>query len=122
MTGLSSSGEATVLGSILTNCYVSLHNADPGNAGSSELTGGAYARQGPTSFTNSGGNPTTGANTSIITYPVATAAFGSVPYFGIWDAASGGNFKGSGALTPPATINIGDQARFLAGALTVTVQ
>ena len=50
MTGLSSAGEAAVLAPLTAIAYVSLHTADPGSAGASEVSGGAYARQGPVAF------------------------------------------------------------------------
>ena len=122
MTGLSSSGEAAVLTPLATTAYVSLHTADPGNTGASEVTGGAYARQGPITFTSAGSNPTVASNSAILTYPAATAAWGTIGFFGIWTAASGGTFQGSGALTTPKAVNSGDTARFAAGALTITAQ
>lgn len=122
MTGLSSSGEAAVLTPLTTTAYVSLHTADPGNTGASEVSGGAYARQGPIAFTNAGSEPTVASNSAILTYPAATAAWGTVGFFGVWTAASGGTFQGSGALTASKAINSGDTARFLAGALTITAQ
>ena len=121
MTGLSSSGETSVLASILTTCYVSLHTADPGNTGAAEIVGGAYARQGPVAFTNVGANPTIAHNTAIVTFPTASAAWGLLTFFGLWNAASAGTIEASGAISPSVTINSGDQARFVAGALTVTV-
>ena len=39
MTGLSSAGEAAVLTPLTTTAYVSLHTADPGNTGASEVSG-----------------------------------------------------------------------------------
>ena len=122
MTGLSSSGEAAVLAPLTTTAYVSLHTADPGNTGASEVTGGAYARQGPITFTSAGSNPTVASNSAILTYPAATAAWGTIGFFGIWTAASGGTFQGSGAVTTPKAVNSGDTARFAAGALTITAQ
>jgi hypothetical protein len=122
MTGLSSSGEAAVLTPLTTTAYVSLHTADPGNTGTSEVSGGAYARQGPIAFTNAGSEPTVASNSAILTYPAATASWGTIGWFGIWTAATGGTFQGSGALTTPKAINSGDTARFLAGALTITAQ
>ena len=122
MSGLSSAGETAVLAAITTAAYVSLHSGDPGDTGASEITGGAYARQGPVTFTNSGANPTVAANSAIVTYPVATAAWGLVTFFGLWTAASGGTYQGSGAVIPSKTINSGDQARFQTGSLTVTAQ
>lgn len=122
MTGLSSAGEALVLAPLTTTAYVSLHTADPGNTGAGEATGGAYARQGPVAFTNAGANPTVASNSAILTFPQATASWGTVGWFGVWDAASAGNFLGSGALTAPGPVNNGDTARFLVGSLTITAQ
>lgn len=122
MTGLSSAGEAAVLAPLTTTAYVSLHTADPGNTGTSEVTGGAYARQGPITFASAGNNPTVASNSAILTYPAATAAWGTIGFFGIWTAASGGTFQGSGAVTTPKAVNSGDTARFAAGALTITAQ
>ena len=122
MTGLSSQGELEVLIPLTTNAYVSLHISDPLDTGGSEVTGGAYARQGPIAFTDTGSNPTVSSNSAIVTFPAATAAWGTVGFFGVWDAATGGNFRGSGAVTTPKAVGIGDTARFAAGALTVTAQ
>jgi hypothetical protein len=122
MTGLSSSGEAAVLTPLTTTAYVSLHTADPGNTGGSEVstTGTGYVRQGPIAFASAGNNPTVASNSAILTYPAATAAWGTIGWFGIWTAASGGTFQGSGALTTPKAVNSGDTARFAANALTIT--
>ena len=122
MTGLSSAGEAAVLTPLTTTAYVSLHTADPGNAGGSEVSGGAYARQGPVTFANAGNNPTVASNSAIVTFPAATGSWGTVAYFGVWTAATSGTFQGSGALTTSKAVGNGDTARFIAGALTITVQ
>lgn len=120
MTGLSSAGEAAVLAPLTTTTYVSLHTADPGNTGASEVSGSAYARVGTVGFTNTGGNPTVAANTAIVTFPAATGSWGTVSHFGVWSAATAGTFFGSGALVTPKAVGNGDTARFLAGALTIT--
>ena len=124
MVGLSTKGEAAVLTPLTTGCYVSLHTADPGDTGLNEvpLAGTGYGRQGPAAFANSGNNPTVAANTAIITYAAATAAWGTITHFGTWDALSAGNFRGSGALATAKAVNNGDTARFTAGALTITAQ
>lgn len=121
MTGLSSYGEAQVIAPLTTNVWVSLHTGDPGNTGASEVTGGGYARQGPVAFTSTGFDPTVAANNAILTYPVATANYGTVSFFGLWTAATGGNFIGSNAVGFPIPINTGDSARFYANTLTVSV-
>ena len=122
MTGLSPHGEAAVLAAITTVGYVSLHAADPGTSGGGEIVGNAYARQGPVAFTNTGSEPTVASNSAIVSYATASADWGVVGFFGVWDAASGGNFQGSGALDVPRTVLAGDQVRFLTGALTITAQ
>lgn len=122
MSGLSSVGETAVLAPLVATAYVSLHTADPGNGGSNEVAGGSYARQGPITFTNAGANPTVASNTGVITFPAATAGWGTIGFFGIWDAATAGNFRGSGALSVSTPVNSGDTARFLANALTITAQ
>jgi hypothetical protein len=120
MAGLSPAGETAVLAALVTTAYVSLHTADPGNTGANEITGGGYARQGAVAFTNSGSNPTVAANSAIISYPTATAAWGTINFFGLWSAATAGTFNGSAAVATPKTVNSGDQARFATGALTVS--
>ena len=122
MTGLSSKGETAVLAPLTTTAYVSLHTADPADTGANEVSGAAYARQGPIAFTNAGNNPTVSSNSAIITFPAATGAWGTVTHFGVWTAATGGNFQGSGAVTTPKAVGSGDAARFAAGALTITAQ
>ena len=122
MTGLSPGGEAAVLAPLTAVAYVSLHTADPGTTGANEVSGGAYARQGPIAFTNTGNEPTVASNSAILTFPAATAAWGTIGYFGIWTAATAGTFQGSGVVTTPKAVNSGDTARFAAGALTITAQ
>jgi len=122
MVGLSPAGETAVLAPLTTTAYVSLHTADPGTTGANEVSGGAYARQGSVAFTNAGNEPTVASNSAIVTFPVATANWGTISYFGLWTAVSGGAFQGSGSITTPAAVNSGDTARFVAGALTITVQ
>ena len=122
MTGLSTKGEAAVLGPLTTNAFVSLHTSDPLDTGGSEVSGGSYARQGPTAFANAGNNPTVSSNSAIVTFPAATAGWGTISHFGVWDAVTAGNFLGSGAVTTAKAVTSGDTARFAANALTITVQ
>lgn len=121
MAGLSSKGEIAALAPLTTSAYISLHTSDPTDTGLNEISGGGYARVGPVVFANSGNNPTVASNSGIVTYQPATAPWGTVQYFGIWDAAVAGNYRGAGAITPNKTINSGDTARFVVGALTITV-
>ena len=69
--------------------YVSLHTADPTDAGTgTEVSGGSYVRQAATFGAPSNGASTT---TADIAYPQATASYGTVGWIGIWDAVSSGN-------------------------------
>lgn len=98
-----------------------------------EVTGGSYARvaitPSNTNFTatqggTSGASTGTGGNTTnavAITFPAPTANWGSVSYYGIWDAVSGGNLLVWGALNTAKTINNGDAApSFAIGNLSIT--
>lgn len=118
--GLSVNGETTVLNALLAARFISLHTGDPGNTGANEVAGGAYARQGPVSFSNTGANPSTAANTALVQYPTATASWGTVTHFGIWSAASGGTFYGGASVVTPKVIDIDDIARWDIGKLTIT--
>ncbi|MGE4164285.1 MAG: hypothetical protein AB7G23_21420 [Vicinamibacterales bacterium] len=101
-----------------TTVYVGLFTSDPTDAGTgTEVTGGAYARQAVTF-----GAPTDGAgsNSAAVTFPQATANWGTVSHFGIFDASTAGNLLLHGQLTASKTVNAGDVFTFPTGQLTVT--
>lgn len=87
-----------------------------------EVSGGAYARVALTNNTTNWPSATSGskANGTAVTFPTATAAWGTVLSFYIVDAASGGNTLYGGDLAAPRTIASGDTASFAIGALTIT--
>lgn len=96
--------------------HVSLHTADPGETGANEhgATAG-YARR-PVTFTDP---PSPISNSAVVEFPQATADYSApITHFGVWDAATAGNFFGGGALTSSRTIRNGDIPRFAVGALT----
>lgn len=106
--------------------YISLHTADPGEAGTqstSEATATGYARQSvvrsSSGFTISGN---TVSNAAAINFPNVTASPGSAAtYFGIGTDVSGtGNLILSGALTSSYSFAIGNAPSFAIGALTTT--
>lgn len=115
--------------------YVSLHTADPTDAGTgTEVSGGSYARVSCTTGTSGSGAGSvftapavSGStyethNSSAITFPTPSANWGTVTHFGIFTASSGGTMIASGALSTSRTINNGDSApSFAASALTVTL-
>lgn len=118
------------------NVYVALFTAAPNDAGGgTEVSGGAYARQqvacnttnwagtqGPgTTVASSGTNGTTSNNIQI-TFPVATANWGTITHAQLFDAATGGNPLSRMTVTSPVTINSGSPAlSFAPAALTFQI-
>lgn len=105
--------------------YVSLHTADPGEAGSpttSEATYTGYARVAVAR--SAGGWTVSGAsasNAAAINFPAATAGSNTLTHFGISTSASGaGTLLLSGALTASLVVSAGITPSFAAGQLTVT--
>ena len=101
--------------------YVSLHTAAVTDAGTgAEVSGGGYARQ-LASFPTATGDSGSVSTDADISYPTATASFGTVTHIGIWDAVTGGNLLFHSALDSSKTIDTGDIFRISSGNLTVTV-
>jgi len=99
--------------------YVSLHTADPTDAGTgAEVSGGSYVRQAATFGAPSNGASTT---TADITYPQATASYGTVTHIGIFDASTSGNLLYHSPLNTSKTIDTGDIFKITSGSLTVTL-
>lgn len=107
------------------NLYVSLHTADPGEAGSqstSEATYTGYARvavaRSAGGWTVSGANA---VNAAAINFPAATAGSNTLTHFGVGTSASGaGTLLLSGSLTASLSVSAGITPSFAAGQLTVT--
>jgi hypothetical protein len=99
--------------------YVSLHSADPGATGASELSGNAYARVAVADWDAASSKAT--ANGAVINFPTATDPWSEATHFGIWDAATAGNFWLGGELTAGVTIAAGEAARYDAGDLDVAI-
>lgn len=109
-----------------TNVWVGLLTAAPSDsAAGTEATGGAYARvavvrTGAGWNAAAGTSPAVTDNTGAITFPTATASWGTVTHFGIYDAATAGNLLYWADLTASKAIANGDTASFAAGALDIT--
>lgn len=102
-----------------TTVYVGLFTSDPTDAGTgTEVTGGSYARQVVSVTTASGGVVTSSAD---ITFPQATANWGTVSHIGILDALTSGNLLMHTPLTTSKTIDSGDILKINTGSLTVTL-
>lgn len=101
-----------------TTVYVGLFTSDPTDAGSgTEVSGGSYVRKAMTF-----GAPSNGAtsNSSAVEFDQATASWGTITHFGLFDASSSGNLLLHGALTASKTIDSGDVFKFATSALTAT--
>jgi hypothetical protein len=109
--------------------YVGLSSTEPTDTGTNvtEPAGGSgYARVGVTNSATywSAAVSRVKANAQNVTFAVATADWASgsdLTHFVIYDAISGGNFVGWGALDNPAPVLTGVQAAFAPGALTITM-
>lgn len=121
-------GDATgLVGSTAAgSLYISLHTADPGEAGdqtTSEATYTSYARVAVARTT--GGWTVSGntvSNAGTITMPTCTGSTNTITYFAVGRASSGaGEILVSGALTNSVVISLGNPvATFAIGALTAT--
>ena len=103
--------------------YVGLHTSNPGEDDSgTEVTGGSYARVAVTNNATNWPAAAAGAksNGTAITFPQATASWGTVTHFGIYDAATDGNLLYYGALGASNAVDTGDTPSFPAGDLDVT--
>ena len=99
--------------------YVSLWTSDPTDAGSgTEVSGGSYARTAVTFAAPSNGVTT---NNADVTFPTATASWGTVGWIGINDAATSGNLLYHSPLDTSKTIDSGDIFKISSGNLSVTL-
>lgn len=107
-----------------SSTYISLHTADPGDTGASEVTGGSYARvqvnqDGATQpYWNSAASSSMD-NNGAITFPQG-GGDANVTHFGIWDSASTGNFLRGGSLDSSFTYGSNTTPEFADQALTLT--
>lgn len=119
-----------------TTVYVGLVLQSAGcsdSAAGTEPAVGAYARvavtKGDANWTGTH-NSTTGAssgtdgtidNAAAITFPTATADWGNVGYFAVYDAATAGNQIICSALTAQRNITTGSTPSFAGSALTIQI-
>lgn len=115
--------------------YVALFTTATTDAGGgTEVSGGGYARvaiassltnwagtQAPGSTTASSGTGGQTSNNNTITFPQATANWGTITHFALFDASTGGNMLIHGALTQAKQIDAGDQLVIDPAQLTITV-
>lgn len=103
-----------------TTIELALFTTLPGEdgTGGTEVSGGSYVRQVVTFGAASGGVV---ANTGAVTFPVATANWGTIVGIGLYeDGGAGGNLLYFGNLVTSKVVDNGDQIAFANGTLTVT--
>ncbi len=115
--------------------YVGLYTVCPTDStAGTEATGGSYARvavtsslanwagtQSAGSTTASSGTGGTTSNNAAITFPTATADWGTQVCLGVSDASTSGNLLFYAALTASRTITNGSTASFAAAALSFQI-
>ena len=109
-----------------TSVFLGLCTTPPTAAiGGTEVAAGGYARQATVFAISTPANMA--ANTATIEFPAATASWGTVGYFEVWDALTVGTRLYWGPLVDPAdgvtpitrNVQSGDIVRFTAGVIQV---
>ncbi len=111
---------ATLRGSAFTSplgVYIALFTTAPSIAGGgTEVSGGSYARQLTIFGAPSGGQC---SNTAEVSFPVASANWGTIVAYGLYDALSAGNLLYFSVLSTSRTVLTNDQVKYTAGQLVV---
>ncbi|MBE2178871.1 MAG: hypothetical protein IAE97_00160 [Chthoniobacterales bacterium] len=106
--------------------HFALFTTTPNEAGTGgtevSTSGTAYARVAVTNNTTNFPTTSNGtkSNGTAFTFPTATASWGTVVGWGIYDASSSGNLLFFGNLTTSRSIASGDTARFATGDISIT--
>lgn len=109
-------------------CYYALSTTTPSSDGTgfTEPSGGAYARVANNAekfpSTTTGSAPASISNDIDITWPEATASWGTITHWGYYSAITGGTLYAFGALDSSQAVGSGDQIKFGVGDLTVTLE
>lgn len=104
--------------------YVSLHTADPGEAGSQTTSEATYTSYARVAVARSAGGWTVASNavsnTAAVNFPAATGGSNTITHFGIGTLASGaGTLLFSGALTASLAVSTGITPSFNASQLSI---
>ena len=96
----------------LTNLYVSLHTADPGDSGSQTTSETAYTSYARVAVARTTGGWTVTANSvspvANIDFPACTGGTSTITHFGVGTASSGtGKLLYKGTVTPNIAVSTG---------------
>lgn len=105
--------------------YVSLHTADPGEAGDQTTNETAYTNYTRVAVARTTGGWTVSSNTvsnaALVQFPQCGATGATLTHFGVGTDSSGaGKLLYSGALTASLAVSSGIQPQFAAGDLDIT--
>lgn len=104
----------------LTNLYLALHTADPGEGGSQTTSECAYTSYARVAVARNSGGFTVSNNTATLTadvdFPAATGGSETATYFSVGTASSStGKILYSGAISPTIAISTGVTPRLTTG-------
>lgn len=111
-----------------TNLYIGLSttalttaqgDACTGTTFTGEVTGGGYVRKKCNTWDAAASGAT--ENSQVVTFAQATAAWGTIDAFGIFDKTTKGNLIGWGLLNTSKNIGSGDTFKFATGAIDATL-
>lgn len=126
-TDIANIGDAAGLQNSATagSLYVSLHTADPGEAGSQTTSEATYTSYARVAVARSGAGWTvtgnTADNTAAVNFPACTGGTNTITYFGVGTDSSGaGTLLFSGILTASLAVSTGITPSFAIGTLDIT--
>jgi hypothetical protein len=104
-----------------TSTFVQLYSQDPTEAGSA--TGALYTRVAVAAggWTRVTSGTATLSNTGVITITPSAASGATATHVAVFDSSTGGNMLFYGLLTAPKVIATGDEVKFNATTLVLTV-
>ena len=107
----------------INSAYVALFTTVPSDSTSgTEVSGNGYARVGaPISSYWSPASGGAVVNSLTVTFPQATAAWGNLYGWGIFNGSGAADRVFQGSLQAPVTISSGDTFSFTAGDITFTI-
>lgn len=108
----------------ITNLYVSLHTADPGEAGDQTTSEAAYTSYARVAVARTSGAWTVSGNSvtnaAAVSFPQCTGGSSTATHVGVGTSASGaGKLLYKGALTASLAVSLGIQPLFAASALVI---
>lgn len=106
--------------------YISLHTADPGEAGTQTTSEATYTSYARVAVARSGAGWTVSAanasNTAAVNFPACTGGTNSITHFGIGsDLTTAGNLFFKGALSATLAVSAGITPSFAIGELDVNL-